>query len=84
MVERCRQPTSFLSLPLRVTWMGSVAIAQNIVCELCIGNIFVSLRCLLASLFSCFFFYLVVQFVFAVGSNISIVIFSIEDRWVDY
>lgn len=43
----------------------------------------------LSEMFACFtvlllFFYLVVQFVFAVGSNISIVILSIEDRWVDY
>lgn len=29
--------------PLRVTWTGFVAITHDIVCELCIGNIFVSL-----------------------------------------
>lgn len=29
--------------PLRVTWTGFVAITHDIVCELCIRNIFVSL-----------------------------------------
>lgn len=40
-------------------------------------------------MFACFtvfmlFFYLVVQFIFAVRLNISIAIFTIEDRWIDY
>lgn len=69
--------------PLRVTWTGSVAITHDIVCKLCIGNIFVSL------MFACFsvsvlFLYLAVQFLFAIGSNFSIVIFRIEDRWAEY
>lgn len=40
-------------------------------------------------MFACFnvfvlFLYLAVQFIFAVGSNSSIIIFRIEDRWVAY
>lgn len=40
-------------------------------------------------MFACFyvfvlFLYLVVQFMFAVGSNFSIVTFRIEDRWIEY
>lgn len=53
---------------LRVTWTGSFPITHDIVCKLCIGNIFVSLSCMLAAVFV-LFLYLAVQFIFIVGSN---------------
>lgn len=65
---RCRRPALFRYPPLRVTWTGSVAITHDIVCKLCIGNIFVSLSCMLAAVFV-LFLYLAVQFIFIVGSN---------------